>query len=211
MTAKSECQNSLPPFPQFADTLLVVSGLPRSGTSLMMAMLQAGGVLLLTDGIRAPDADNPNGYFEFEPVKLLRSDQTWLTEARGKAVKIVVPLLFQLPKTFAIRVLFMERNLAEVIASQTAMLTRKGLQPKLPPETLKAAFERHLIQAQEFLVAGSEWKSLRINFGEVLTNPADAAATVASFLQTKLDVAAMAAIVNPALYRQHTTDSFRTG
>jgi hypothetical protein len=194
----------------FGDSIIVVSGLPRSGTSLMMAMLQAGGVLLLTDGIRAPDADNPNGYFEFEPVKLLRTDHTWLTEARGKAVKIVLPLLFQLPKTFAIRVLFMERNLAEVIASQTAMLTRKGLQLQLPPETLKAAFERQLMQAQAFLVAGSESKSVRINFGEVLTNPADVAAAVASFLQAKLDVAAMAAIVNPALYRQRTPVPFRT-
>src|SRR5260221_40938 len=112
--------------PSLANSIVVVSGLPRSGTSLMMAMLQAGGVPVLSDGLRAPDADNPNGYFEFEPVKQLRTDHTWLASAQGKALKVVVPLLFHFPELFDCRVLFMERNLDEVIASQLAMLARKG-------------------------------------------------------------------------------------
>ena len=189
------------------DSIVVVSGLPRSGTSLMMAMLQAGGVLVLSDGLRAPDADNPNGYFEFEPVKHLRTDHTWLAGARGIALKVVVPLLFHLPESFNFRVLFMERNLDEVIASQMAMLDRKGIPSRLPPETLKTAFERQLSQARDFLVASPKRRALRLNFREVLSSPASAAAAIAAFLKPGLNVAAMAAIVNPALYRQRKSDA----
>ena len=189
------------------DSIVVVSGLPRSGTSLMMAMLQAGGVPIFSDGLRAPDADNPNGYFEFEPVKHLRTDHTWLAEARGKAVKIVVPLLFHLPGSFDCRVLFMERNLDEVIASQLAMLARKGIPSRLPPETLKTAFERQLSQARDFLAASPKRQSLALIFREVLNNPVSAANAIATFLTPGLDVAAMAAIVNPALHRQRKSDA----
>ena len=189
------------------DSIVVVSGLPRSGTSLMMAMLQAGGVPLLSDGLRAPDADNPNGYFEFERVKQLRSDQSWLADARGKALKIVVPLLFHLPESLDCRVLFMERNLDEVIASQMAMLARKGIQSRLPPETLKAAFQRQLSQARDFLAASPKRPALTLDFREVLSNPASAAAAIAAFLKPGLDVSAMAAVVNPALYRQRKSET----
>lgn len=189
-----------------AGAILVVSGLPRSGTSLMMAMLQAGGLPLHSDGLRGPDADNPNGYFEFEPVKRLRTDHAWLADAQGKAVKIVVPLLFQMPETFDCRVLFMERNLDEVIASQTAMLSRKGLQPKLPPASLKAAFQRQLDQAREFLAASPRRQALTLHFRDVLSRPAAVAAEVAVFLKANLDVTAMAAVVHPALYRQRTNE-----
>ncbi len=108
--------------------ITVVSGLPRSGTSLMMQMLVAGGLPALTDAVRSPDESNPRGYFEFEPVKRLRTDASWLEQARGRAVKIIHLLLRELPTDgrFQYRVLFLRRPLEEVIASQSAMLARAG-------------------------------------------------------------------------------------
>src|SRR5262245_41311102 len=104
----------------------VVSGLPRSGTSLMMQMLAAGGMAVLTDELRGPDPDNPRGYYEFEPVKRTRHDPSWLVGAPGKAVKLVHLLLYDLPAEYSYRVIFMKRRLSEVLASQRAMLDRQG-------------------------------------------------------------------------------------
>src|SRR5262249_30630691 len=105
-----------------APDIIIVSGLPRSGTSLMMQMLDGGGVPVLTDNIRAADTDNPRGYYEFEPVKATKRDATWLPAARGKAVKMVSQLLYHLPPGETYRVLFLERDLEEVLASQEKML-----------------------------------------------------------------------------------------
>src|SRR5450432_3057856 len=112
-----------------AYTITVVSGLPRSGTSLMMQMLAAGGMPLLTDQIRAPDQDNPRGYFEFERVKQIKRDQAWLGSAVGKAVKIIHLLLYDLPPNRNYRVIFMRRNIEEVLISQRKMLQRTARQP----------------------------------------------------------------------------------
>lgn len=107
--------------------IIVVSGLPRSGTSLMMKMLAAGGLPLLVDGLRVPDDDNPEGYFEFEQVKALASgDHTWLPEAQGCAVKIISSLLKFLPEAYFYRVILMQRHMSEVLASQHRMLIRRG-------------------------------------------------------------------------------------
>ena len=111
------------------DTIVVVSGLPRSGTSMMMQMLEAGGMNVLTDGLRTADEDNLKGYFEYEKVKALKTDQSWLPEARGKAVKIISELLKYLPDTHTYRIIFMRRALEEVLASQDRMLIRRGVQP----------------------------------------------------------------------------------
>src|SRR4051812_48441025 len=110
------------------DFITIVSGLPRTGTSLMMQMLAAGGIPPLTDNLRQPDESNPRGYYEFEPVKKLRSDRTWLGQARGKAVKIIHLLLRELPVdgSFRYRVLLMQRPMSEVLSSQRAMLARQG-------------------------------------------------------------------------------------
>ena len=107
-----------------AEFLTVVSGLPRSGTSMMMRMLEQGGLPVLIDGVRTADDDNPNGYYEFEAVKQTREDASWLEGSEGKAVKMVYRLLYDLPPDRAYRVLFMTRNLDEVLASQRVMLTR---------------------------------------------------------------------------------------
>src|SRR5262249_58261695 len=106
--------------------IVIVSGLPRSGTSLMMQMLQAGGMPLLTDALRPADADNPNGYWEYEPVKRLQQDNSWIPKAEGKAVKVVSALLPYLPPQHTYKIIFMQRPLQEVMASQTVMLERRG-------------------------------------------------------------------------------------
>src|SRR5215813_2579369 len=109
-----------------AQPIIVVSGLPRSGTSMMMKMLAAGGLPVLVDAIRAADDDNPNGYFEFEPVKQLADGQNeWLTEAGGKVVKIISALLEYLPKSYHYKIIFMERELKEILASQQKMLSHR--------------------------------------------------------------------------------------
>src|SRR5262245_40494991 len=110
------------------DEIIIVSGLPRSGTSLMMQLLDAGGVEVVTDGVRAADPDNPRGYYEFEKVKQVKRDASWLPGVRGKAVKMVSQLLLDLPPTERYRVVFMERDLAETIDSQERMLQRLGRQ-----------------------------------------------------------------------------------
>ena len=105
----------------------VVSGLPRSGTSMMMKMLDQAGLELVTDRLRQADEDNPKGYFEYEPVKQLArsADRTWLDDARGKGVKIISTLLRELPAHYNYKVVFMRRDLSEILASQAKMLARR--------------------------------------------------------------------------------------
>lgn len=168
----------------------------------MMAMLSAGGVPLLTDHQRPADADNPNGYFELEAIKRLSASAECLATAPGKAVKIVAPLVFQLPPQFQYKIIFIERNLDEVIASQTAMLKRMGRQPALHADQLKAAFARQITRAKTLLPQAQNQKTLFLQHREILNDPRSAAESVATFLQADLELEAMAATVNPALHRQ---------
>lgn len=168
-------------------------------------MLQAGGIPLLTDGVRLPDADNPNGYFELEAVKRLAGDAAWLAQAAGRAIKIVVPLILHLPAGLGCRVLFMERDLNEVIASQTAMLRRKGRSPTLPADRLTVAFQSQVQQAKAFLNQRPDTGLLILNHRELIGQPEAAARRISSFLGRALDIEAMTARVNPDLYRQRET------
>src|ERR1700676_4693559 len=129
--------------------IVIVSGLPRSGTSLMMQMLENGGVAVVTDGIRSADTDNPRGYYEFEPVKTIRRDASWLPAMRGKALKIVSPLLYDLPPSETYRIVFMERDLEETLLSQERMLTRLG-RTAAPREQMKRAYVLHLERLREW-------------------------------------------------------------
>ena len=133
-----------------SDEIIVVSGLPRSGTSLMMQLLAAGGIPIVTDNIRAADADNPRGYCEFERVKTIKTDASWLPEIHGKAVKMVSQLLYDLPTTERYKIIFMERDLDEVLASQEKMLTRLG-RPAAPREPMRHAFTLHLTKLARWL------------------------------------------------------------
>src|SRR4029079_1243109 len=136
------------------DFVTVVSGLPRSGTSLMMQMLAAGGLPPLTDSVRAPDESNPRGYLEFEPVKRLRTDQSWLEQARGHAVKIIHLLLREIPTDgrFAYRVIFLQRPLEEVLASQRVMLEKQG-KKSADEKVLLGIYQSQLAQIQQWLAA----------------------------------------------------------
>jgi hypothetical protein len=184
-------------------TTIIVSGLPRCGTSLMMRMLQAGGVPLLTDGLRAADEDNPGGYFEYEPVRRTRQDASWIEQARGRAVKVVHVLLPHLPADRAYRVILMARDLCEVVASQRAMLQRRGAQgAALPPQQLAEAYRRQLRNVAAWLAGRPNMRVLDVDYHDLVRDPAAGAAAVGRFLGVDLDTVAMAACVDPFLHRQ---------
>jgi hypothetical protein len=183
--------------------ITIVTGLPRSGTSLMMQMLQAGGLDLLTDGIRNPDEDNPKGYFELERVKSLGKDSAWLTAAQGKAVKIISLLLFELPSTHRYRILFMTRNLDEVLTSQRDMLARRGVSDPGPDDaSMRRHFETHLAKIQRHLDAAVNMETLYCNYNELVADPSSAVAKIADFLGGPLDRQRMIAAVDLSLYRK---------
>jgi hypothetical protein len=185
------------------DEIVIVSGLPRSGTSMLMKMLEAGGIPPLTDHIRTPDEDNPKGYYEFERVKQLESDKEWLPEARGKAVKIISFLLPHLPPGFQYRVLFLRREVTEVLASQRQMLIRRGEEPdKTPDERMAMLYGKHLSQVETWLANQADTETVYLHHHEVIANPAVAAETINEFLGGAMDVSAMTTVVDPSLHRQ---------
>jgi hypothetical protein len=187
------------------ETVVVVSGLPRSGTSMIMQMVAAGGFPVLSDGIRGADLDNPRGYLEYEPVKNLLRDAGWVAEAKGKAVKVVAPLLRALPKDLAYRVILIERDFNEVLDSQAQMLLRRNKSLPDTPErrnSLREAFGRSLREARDFLRRHPRTRLLVLQQENVLRDPAGAAAQINDFLGGHLDVLKMAAEVDPSLHRQ---------
>src|SRR5215831_9568270 len=154
------------------DYITVVSGLPRSGTSMMMRMLEAGGMPVLTDNLRQADADNPRGYYEYERIKQLKTDSSWLKDIQGMAVKMVYRLLYELPETHKYRVLFMKRNLEEVVASQEVMLERNHKPTStLSAEQLAAAFQAELERLQRWLSNRSNFRVLSLEYRQVLGQP----------------------------------------
>ncbi len=189
------------------DFITVVSGLPRSGTSLMMQMLHAGGLPALTDGLRLADEDNRRGYFEYEPVKRLRLDRSWLPQARGQAVKIIHLLLRELllDGTLQYRVVFMQRPMAEVIASQQLMLQRGG-KAGADPVVLAKAFDSQLAQLRAWLVTQPCIALLPVAYHRVIEQPQAVAEELAAFLGLPLDTAAMVQAVDPTLHRQRAAD-----
>lgn len=189
---------------RYGAPIVVVSGLPRSGTSMMMKMLAAGGVPTVVDGIRAADVDNPNGYFEFEPVKDLDkrgADVRWLAEARGQAVKIISFLVTWLPEDHNYDLILMQRELDEVLASQQRMLTRLGTSDAAAAAATRATFASHLAQLDRFLAARDCFRVLRVPYREAIEQPEATAARVAAFLGRRMDARAMAAAVDRTLYR----------
>ena len=180
----------------------VVSGLPRSGTSLAMQMINAGGIPAVTDGQRASDDDNPRGYFEFERVKQLRTDKAWLDDAAGKAVKVIHLLLTELPDDRPYRVVFMRRDLREVVRSQSTMLARSGRAGGgLAPERLMAVYGQQLAAVAAWLAERPNFAVLDVPYAELVAAPAGWVPRIDAFLGGGLDQAAMAAAVDPALHR----------
>jgi hypothetical protein len=180
--------------------IIIVSGLPRSGTSLMMQMLESGGIGIVTDHIRTADTDNPRGYYEFEQVKKTKHDASWLPAARGKAVKMISQLLYDLPATENYRVIFMERDLEEVLASQEKMLERLGHRAA-PRTEMREAFTLHLGRLHEWLERQPNMKVLRISYNELIKGEDEPARRVSQFLGDWVDVNKMVQSVDPALYR----------
>ena len=185
------------------DIITVVSGLPRSGTSMMMKMLEAGGMRLLTDDLRAADEDNPKGYYEFERVKQLGHDQSWLEDAKGKAVKIISDLLRYLPQDCTYRVIFLERRMEEILASQKQMLIRRG-EPSdaVSDETMTRISLKHLRQVQVWLREQPNLNVLYVSYNEILERPIEQTRRINQFLDGSLNPDRMASVVDPALYRQ---------
>ena len=187
--------------------IVVVSGLPRSGTSMMMRMLEAGGLRILADGVREADVSNPRGYFELEAVKDLDKPGRplpWLPEARGRAVKIISFLLTWLPEDHDYQVIFMDRDLDEVLASQQQMLERRGEAPAgaaREAAAMRATYESHLTQVRRFLGVRSCFSTLTVSYRDAVADPPGTAARVAAFLGRRLDTAAMAQAVEASLYR----------
>ena len=180
----------------------IVSGAPRSGTSMMMRMLEQGGIPPLTDGVRPPDRDNPHGYFEYEPVKRTKDDASWLAHAAGRAVKMVHVLLRDLPADRDYRVVLMRRDLREMLASQRLMLERLGRDAgKLSDERKAEIFAAQLAETERWLRSTPRFACLAVDYNELVANPQPHAERIAEFLGRGLDVAAMCAVVDPGLWR----------
>ena len=180
----------------------VVTGMPRSGTSLMMQMLAAGGLTAVTDNRRAPDIHNPRGYFEYEPVTRMTQDASWMAAARGKAVKIIYRLLPHLPPDLEYRAVFMERNLGEVFRSQRDMLRARGdAAAGQEEDRMIAAFTAELEQTRRWLGGQPNIHTLFVAYSDVISDPALWSSRLSHFLDG-LDESAMAGVVDPGL-RHH--------
>ena len=189
--------------------IVVVSGLPRSGTSMMMKMLDAGGIAVWHDGQRTADDQNPKGYYELERVKELDKglDKSWMREGRGRAVKVISSLVEHLPTTNNYQVLFMSRNIREVLDSQSKMLVQRGETGGAADDAaLEKYYETHVRKVKYFLAHTPAFSSIDIGYADVLANPVRMAGRVDAFLGGGLDVAGMTAVVDDQLYRnrQHS-------
>jgi len=170
---------------------------------MMMQMLQAGGVQPLSDEIREADESNPRGYFELEKVKELDKggDLSWLAGARGRAVKIITYLLQYLPGSYNYRVIFMNRDLQEVLASQAKMLTRLGVSQDADEERLLGQIRSHLAATRRLLNNTRAFDVLDLNYEAIVEDPMREGSKVAAFLGASVDVQRMATVVRPELYR----------
>ena len=194
------------------ETIVIVSGLPRSGTSMMMKMLVEGGLEALTDNIRTADEDNPKGYFELEKVKEIDKDPSWVPDAQGRVVKMISALLKHLPADHQYRIIFMRRNMTEILASQRQMLIRRG-EPtdKVSDEKMAEMFQKHVGQVENWLTQQPNIKVLYVNYNEVLADPRPWVEGINTFLGGGLNVEAMLGVVDRALYRQQQSTNPASG
>ena len=181
----------------------IVSGLPRSGTSMMMKMIDAGGLPPLIDNIRVADEDNPKGYYEFERVKQLQTDKAWLPDAYGKVVKIISMLLQHLPDNHSYKVIFMLRNIDEILASQHKMLVRRGeAADKISDEQMAVMYNNHLKKLKKQLEDKSNFDVLYVKYNEILESPKKHCEQLNSFLDGILNQQNMLTVIDKNLYRQ---------
>ena len=185
-------------------TVIIVSGLPRSGTSMMMKMLEAGGLEILTDNLREADANNPKGYYEFERVKQMKDGNlAWLPDAVGKVVKIVTGLIMYLPSDYKYKIIFMKRDLNEVLSSQKKMLGRLGKEDdNIPDDKMGKVYEEHLKQVKGWLVRQPNIEVLYVNYNTMVADPTESLHKVNEFLGGNMDIQVMSAVVDKELYRE---------
>lgn len=186
--------------------VVVVSGLPRSGTSMMMKMLAEGGLPAVVDNLREADEDNPNGYFEIEDVKALKDGQNrWMYEARGKAVKVISYLLEFLPKDLNYDVIFMDREIREVLASQKKMLARRNEVSTISDEEMEEQYRKHLKAVKYWLPRQPNMRVIYVKYDEMVKSPETLVPSLLQFLELPLDAEAMKAVPNPSLYRNRAS------
>ncbi len=188
--------------------VVVVSGLPRSGTSMAMKMLDAAGLSVVTDNEREADIDNPKGYFEDERVKDLEgmADKSWLRASRGKAIKVISFLLKDLPRDNNYKVIFMRRDLREVLASQQKMLDHREEQDDAADAQMTDAYENHLWRVGYLLKNDPAFEWIDVHYREVLGSPEDEARRIAEFVGRAEAYRKMAEVVDPELYRNRSQD-----
>jgi hypothetical protein len=187
----------------YGEAIIVVSGLPRSGTSMMMKMLDAAGIPIMTDAIRTADVDNPKGYFEYERVKDLEKehDRSWVREARGKALKVISWLLKDLPDDNAYHIIFMRRDIDEVLASQNKMLVNRGEKDESDDALMADAYRSHLASVRLMAKKKPNWRLIEIRYDQSIRDPAGVARLVNGFLGDRYDEQRMVAAVDEKLYR----------
>lgn len=182
--------------------ITVVSGLPRSGTSMMMKMLVEGGLQPVADELRQADEDNPNGYFEIEEVKALKDgEKKWIYAAQGKVVKVISYLLEFLPEDLTYDVIFMEREISEILASQKKMLDRRNETSPLTDAEMDAQFREHLKAVKYWLPRRPNMRVKYVKYNEMVNAPETLCPAIVNFLEAPLNVEAMKAVPNPSLYR----------
>jgi hypothetical protein len=189
---------------RFGPPIVIVSGLPRSGTSMAMQILVAGGYPVVTDGVREADEDNPRGYYEAERVKELHrdgEDKSWLHRSRGKAIKIISFLLRYLPEDNNYKVILMRRDLPEVLASQTRMLERRNEPNEIDDEQMLEIWRDHLWKVDYFLKHAPHMQHIEVSYSDTVTNPLQQVARIRDFLARDMDLERMARVIDPSLCR----------
>ena len=196
---------------RYGEEVIVVSGLPRSGTSMMMKMLDATGLPIMTDHQRTADQDNPKGYFEYARVKDLaeETDKSWVRDARGKVLKVISHLLEALPDDNFYRVILMRRDFDEIIASQNKMLVRRAEENPIEDAAAKEAYIRHLVDVRFMVRKRPNFEMIEVHFTQALQAPQTFVAEVSAFLSGHLDTAAMTTVIDPDLYRNRKPDLVR--
>ena len=186
------------------EPIIIVSGLPRSGTSMLMRMLEAGGLSIMTDELREADVDNPKGYFEYERVKDLEkeTDKSYLRQGRGKVLKVISFLIKELPDNNDYRVIFMRRDLTEVLASQNKMIDRLGTEDTTAEdEAMKEAYRNDIVRTRLMCKKRANFELIEIHYRATVEDPVGTARKLNEFLEGRLDETAMLDAVDASLYR----------
>ena len=181
--------------------ITVVSGLPRSGTSMLMKILEKGKITPFIDNIRIADSDNPEGYYEFDPVKKLKDDNSWLFKCKGHSVKIVSPLIENIPLNLNYKVIFIDRDMEEILASQNKMLSNRGEVTDIDDTIMSSYYESHLVSIKEWLSSQSNIDILYISYNATIENPEKTVKQISNFLNIQEGLEQMTNVVMPNLYR----------